>query len=173
MGWTTLRKGAGGINAATALFTWRVGSIPLPYLLPASSVSPGSWLEQALWCAVPRTAAALSKWLLSAAIISLINKTWLADTDLLERAKGAVAPSLVSPGAACVLLIMWHSGSCLVIHDEAAATPRMRQGSQGPFFSPVLIIGIYKKKKKRPWIWKGWRGKDCSAESDFFSLASL
>lgn len=94
---------------------------------------------------MPRTAAALFKWLLSAAIISLINKTWLADTDLLERAKGAVAPSLVSPGAACVLLIMWHSGGCLVIHDEAAATPRMHQGSQGFFFfffPPVLIIGI-------------------------------
>lgn len=119
-------------------------SISLPYLLPASSIFPGSWSEQALQCAVPRTAAALFKWLLSAAVISLINKTWLADTDLLERAKGAVAPSLVSPGAACVLLIMWHSGGCLVIHDEAAATPRMHQGSQRFFFffPPVLIIGI-------------------------------
>lgn len=96
-----------------------------------------------------RTAAALSKCLLSAAIISLINKTWLADTDLLERAKGAVAPSLVSPGAACVLLIMWHSGSCLVIHDEAAATPRMCQGSQGPFFfSCVNNRNLQEKKKK-------------------------
>lgn len=51
-------------------------------------------------------------WLLSTAIIRLINKTWLADTDLLERAKWAVAPSLVSPGAACVLLIRWHGSSC-------------------------------------------------------------
>lgn len=98
---------------------------------------------------MPRTTAALFRWLLSAAIISPINKRWLADTDLLERAKGAVVPSLVSPGAACVLLIMWHSGGCLVIHDEAAATPRICQGSQGFFFSsPVLIIGIYKKKKR-------------------------
>lgn len=106
-------------------------------------------MEQALWCAVPRTTAALFKWLLSAAIISLINKTWLADTDLLEKAKGAVAPSLVSPGAVCVLLIMWHSGGCLVIHNETAATPRMRQRFQGLFFPPpVLIIGIYLKKKK-------------------------
>lgn len=97
---------------------------------------------------MPRTTAALFKWLLSAAIISLINKTWLADTDLLERAKGAVAPSLVSPGAVCVFLIMWHSGGCLVIHDEAVATPRIRQGSLGHSPRPVLIIRIYKEKKR-------------------------
>lgn len=146
----TPHKGTDGINAATTLFARHFCSIPLPCLLPASPFSPGSWSEQALWCAAPRTTAALFKWLLSAAIISLINKTWLADTDLLERAKGAVAPSLVSPGAACVLLIMWHSGGCLVIHDEATATPRMRQGSQGFFFFSCVNNRNLQEKKKRP-----------------------
>lgn len=109
---------------------------------------------------MPRTAAALFKWLLSAAIISLINKTWLADTDLLERAKGAVAPSLVSPGAACVLLIMWHSGGCLVIHDEAAATPRMHQGSQGFFsFSFSSVNNRNLEGKKRGLNMKRMKGK--------------
>lgn len=69
----TPRKGNYGINAATALFARYLHSILLPYLLPASSVSPGSCSEQALCCVVPRTTAALLKWLLSAAIISLNN----------------------------------------------------------------------------------------------------
>lgn len=110
---------------------------------------------------------------LSAAIISLINKTWLADTDLLERAKGAVAPSLVPPSAACVLLIMWHSGGCLVIHDEAAATLRMCHRSQGGFFSPVLIIWIYKGGKKKYLEYEEDEGGKNTIKSDFLSLASL
>lgn len=89
------------------------------------------------------------KRLLSTAIISLINKTWAAGADLLERAEGAVAPSLVSPGAAGALLIMWHGSSCLVIRGAAAATPRMHQGSEGFFFLPALITGIYHGKKKK------------------------
>lgn len=125
---------------------------------------------------MPRTAAALFKWLLSAAIISLINKTWLADTDLLERAKGAVAPSLVSPGAACVLLIMWHSGGCLVIHDEAAATPRMHQGSQGFFFFFFPFSSVNNRNlegKKKGLNTKRMKGKRLQLGLIFFCLASL
>lgn len=96
--------------------------------------------------------------------------------DLLERAKGAVAPSLVSPGAVCVLLIMWHSGGCLAIHGEAPATPRMRQGSQGFLFFFSLLCNnrnLQEKKKTKPLEYEEDERGKIGTESNFLSLVSL